>query len=262
MRTGPEYEVLLPRVVPLKGCSNLRDLGGYRTAEGSKVRFGRVFRSASLAGLTEADLTVFAATGLRTICDLRGEHESARAPSRLPVGERRARGGAPAHRAESRRLPARPARPGRGDRRGRARPAAHRLRGLRDRPSAALPRPVRPAPAGRAAAAPVPLLRRQGPHRLRRGPAADRARRAARNGDRGLPRHEPHLEARARAAAGHAGRRPRGPARRAPAACSRARSTARSPAMAASKRCWRTASASIRPASPGCARRCWNSAPG
>jgi protein-tyrosine phosphatase len=85
--TGPEYEVPpLPRVVPLQGCSNLRDLGGYRTAEGRKVRFGRVFRSASLAGLTEADMTVFAATGIRTICDLRCEGESARAPSRLPGG--------------------------------------------------------------------------------------------------------------------------------------------------------------------------------
>lgn len=76
----------LPRVVVLEGCSNLRDLGGYRTADGRTVRFGRVFRSASLAALTERDLAAFAATGIRTVCDLRGEHETTRAPSRLPEG--------------------------------------------------------------------------------------------------------------------------------------------------------------------------------
>ena len=84
--TGSNDEAPLPRVVALQGCSNLRDLGGYRTADGRAVRFGSVFRSASLAGLTEEDLPVFRAAGIRTICDLRGEREAARAPSRLPGG--------------------------------------------------------------------------------------------------------------------------------------------------------------------------------
>ena len=73
-----------PRVIPLEGCSNLRDLGGYRTADGRQVRMGRVFRSASLANLTDADLVRFATLGIRTVCDLRGVRESERAPSRLP----------------------------------------------------------------------------------------------------------------------------------------------------------------------------------
>ena len=75
----------LPRVVALQGCSNLRDLGGYRVADGRTVRFGLVFRSASLAALTEADLRAFGGIGVRTVCDLRGEREAARAPSRLPA---------------------------------------------------------------------------------------------------------------------------------------------------------------------------------
>lgn len=74
----------LPRQVPLAGCSNLRDLGGYLGHGGRRVRFGRVFRSASLAMLTEADLAVLGRLGLRTVCDLRGERERARNPSRLP----------------------------------------------------------------------------------------------------------------------------------------------------------------------------------
>ncbi len=62
----------LPRVLELEGASNVRDLGGWPTADGRRVRFGRVFRSAALTGLTERDAAVLAATGLRTVCDLRG----------------------------------------------------------------------------------------------------------------------------------------------------------------------------------------------
>ena len=65
----------LPRSIPLQGASNLRDLGGWPAAEGARVRFGLVFRSASLARLTEADAGTLAATGLRTVVDLRGEPE-------------------------------------------------------------------------------------------------------------------------------------------------------------------------------------------
>ncbi|ONG46542.1 hypothetical protein BKE38_25260 [Pseudoroseomonas deserti] len=76
----------LPRVVALQGASNLRDLGGYATADGRRTRFGLVFRSAALGGLTEDDLATIGALKLKTVCDLRGLHEAERAPSRLPPG--------------------------------------------------------------------------------------------------------------------------------------------------------------------------------
>lgn len=76
----------LPRALPLAGASNVRDLGGWRVADGRRVRHGRVWRSAALHTLTEDDLSALAATGLRTVCDLRGRQEAARAPSRLPPG--------------------------------------------------------------------------------------------------------------------------------------------------------------------------------
>lgn len=76
----------LPRLLPLEGASNLRDLGGWRTPDGRRVRHGMVFRSDALHGLTEADLLRLSRTGLRTVCDLRGAREAARAPSRLPPG--------------------------------------------------------------------------------------------------------------------------------------------------------------------------------
>ncbi|MCW3475583.1 tyrosine-protein phosphatase [Limobrevibacterium gyesilva] len=74
----------LPRALPLQGASNVRDLGGWPAAGGRRVRFGRVFRAAALSGLTQADAAVLAATGLGTVCDLRGEKERQKAPSRLP----------------------------------------------------------------------------------------------------------------------------------------------------------------------------------
>jgi protein-tyrosine phosphatase len=79
----------LPRAVPLQGASNLRDLGGYQMADGRRVRFGRLYRSATLAHLTPQDVETIAGLGLRTVCDLRGVAEAAQRPSRLPAGAER-----------------------------------------------------------------------------------------------------------------------------------------------------------------------------
>jgi protein-tyrosine phosphatase len=73
----------LPRVVSLQGASNVRDLGGWPAADGRRMRFGMVFRSASLASLTDDDAAALSETGLRTVCDLRGEAEQRAAPTRL-----------------------------------------------------------------------------------------------------------------------------------------------------------------------------------
>ncbi len=86
MRMGMTED--LPHRVLLEGCSNLRDLGGYRAADGRRIRRGIVYRSASLARLTDADLRVLQEIGLRTVVDFRGEHEAEVAPSRLPLGAR------------------------------------------------------------------------------------------------------------------------------------------------------------------------------
>jgi protein-tyrosine phosphatase len=76
----------LPRVIPMEGASNVRDLGGWPTRDGARVRFGRVYRSAALHGLTEADQARLTALGARHICDFRGEGERAKWPSRVPPG--------------------------------------------------------------------------------------------------------------------------------------------------------------------------------
>src|ERR1700730_18336008 len=70
------------RRLPLQGVVNFRDLGGYSTADGRAVRWGQVFRSDALCGLTDSDLVVLADLGLRTVCDLRSEAERAHMPNR------------------------------------------------------------------------------------------------------------------------------------------------------------------------------------
>lgn len=78
------------RIVVLEGGSNFRDIGGYRTTQGTtqggSVRWGRVYRSAALDRLTGTDLATVERLGLRVVYDLRGEQERERAPSTLPVG--------------------------------------------------------------------------------------------------------------------------------------------------------------------------------
>jgi len=73
----------LPRALSLQGASNVRDLGGWPTTDGRRVRFGLVFRAASLSTLTDADVAALIEIGLRTVCDLRGEQEQQAAPSRM-----------------------------------------------------------------------------------------------------------------------------------------------------------------------------------
>ena len=69
--------------------SNFRDLGGYRTGGGGRVRWGMVFRSGSLHRLTGADLATLGRLGLRVVYDLRTGEERDRAPSVLPAEVRR-----------------------------------------------------------------------------------------------------------------------------------------------------------------------------
>ncbi|MDR3510607.1 MAG: tyrosine-protein phosphatase [Caulobacteraceae bacterium] len=69
------------RLLPLQGGRNFRDLGGYRAADGRQVRWGRIFRSGVMSGLTEADIAYLARLGLKVVCDLRSSAERTSEPS-------------------------------------------------------------------------------------------------------------------------------------------------------------------------------------
>ncbi len=65
------------RAVAFSTVFNFRDLGGLPTAEGRKVKRGKVFRSDNLGRLQERDREVFAALGIKRVIDLRRAGEVA-----------------------------------------------------------------------------------------------------------------------------------------------------------------------------------------
>jgi len=71
------------RIMKLEGGVNFRDIGGYRTEDGYRVRWGKVYRSGLLSRLTPHDLDVIARLNIRLICDLRGPQEVRSAPEAL-----------------------------------------------------------------------------------------------------------------------------------------------------------------------------------
>ncbi len=72
----------------LQGAPNFRDLGGYQTGDGRRVKPGLLFRSDQLDRLTDADLAAMEGLRLAYVVDLRTESERAREPDRLPRGAR------------------------------------------------------------------------------------------------------------------------------------------------------------------------------
>jgi protein-tyrosine phosphatase len=72
----------------LEGASNFRDIGGYRNANGQRVRRGRVFRSDHLAGLTTEDLARVEALGIAHSLDFRGVAEYTATPYAIPGVQR------------------------------------------------------------------------------------------------------------------------------------------------------------------------------
>lgn len=78
-----EAQVNAPeRTLRLPGGHNFRDLGGYPTADGSRVAWRKVFRSGTLANLTALDHEALRALGIRFICDLRTNRERRHYPTR------------------------------------------------------------------------------------------------------------------------------------------------------------------------------------
>jgi protein-tyrosine phosphatase len=75
--------IVAERLLPLEGAHNFRDLGGYATADGRRVKWGRVYRSDHLGDLTEADLRYLEQLGIRTVCDFRSAFERESSPDRL-----------------------------------------------------------------------------------------------------------------------------------------------------------------------------------
>ena len=82
----PESPTTPPRDLIWDGCLNVRDLGGLPLAGGGETPYGAIVRSDSVSQLSEAGWRALVDYGIRTVLDLRGDHEREDdPPAELPV---------------------------------------------------------------------------------------------------------------------------------------------------------------------------------
>lgn len=72
------------RLLPVTGAYNMRDLGGYKAANGKHVKWRTLLRSGDLNKLTEEDLDYLASLPLRTDIDFRSKNEKNAAADKPP----------------------------------------------------------------------------------------------------------------------------------------------------------------------------------
>lgn len=77
------------RGVETGGVENFRDMGGYRTAEGKTVRWGKFFRGGPLHGLNGHQMAALSRLGIKRVVDYRTKTEAEHAPDECPEGAER-----------------------------------------------------------------------------------------------------------------------------------------------------------------------------
>lgn len=78
--TSPPDELARP-LLTLEGGLNFRDMGGYATADGRRVKWRHLYRSGVMAQLTPADAEHLRGLGIRNVIDLRSVREQEREPT-------------------------------------------------------------------------------------------------------------------------------------------------------------------------------------
>ena len=80
----PQEQRSAHRLLNFEGISNFRDLGGYSTQDGRRIKWGKLYRSGTFAEASRADLAGLSALSLETFIDFRSELEKTEEPNRLP----------------------------------------------------------------------------------------------------------------------------------------------------------------------------------
>lgn len=84
--TSAEVKIQDRRHVDLHGQSNFRDIGGYATADGRRVKWTRIYRSGELPRLSDQDVALLEKLGIATVVNFLSEDEiKARGEDRLPA---------------------------------------------------------------------------------------------------------------------------------------------------------------------------------
>lgn len=63
------------RIVPIKGMYNFRDIGGYLTESGKRIKWGKIYRGDHLYNLESIDDSLLEEVGINSIIDLRSARE-------------------------------------------------------------------------------------------------------------------------------------------------------------------------------------------
>jgi len=61
---------------------NFRDIGGYYNKEGRQIKWGKIYRSGTLAGLSEKDIDILNSLNINTVVDFRNEQDIKKSPCR------------------------------------------------------------------------------------------------------------------------------------------------------------------------------------
>jgi protein-tyrosine phosphatase len=83
---GTQMSTVSERHLPFLGQSNFRDLGGYITADGKKIKWGMIYRSGDMNRFSASDKAYFQSLHVKLVIDFRAEEEVASAPDKLPEG--------------------------------------------------------------------------------------------------------------------------------------------------------------------------------
>lgn len=79
----PPTERLELRKLPFNKAHNFRDLGGYTTADGYSIKWGKLYRSDKLSRLSEDDQRYLERLGIRKVVDFRSDEERQESPHSL-----------------------------------------------------------------------------------------------------------------------------------------------------------------------------------
>ena len=78
-----ETAILAERQLSLQGTPNFRDLGGYLSGDGRRLKWGKLYRSGKLSGLSDLDQRYIKRLGVTLVCDFRQVVEQELEPSLL-----------------------------------------------------------------------------------------------------------------------------------------------------------------------------------
>lgn len=74
--------IVAERTLPVDGMNNFRDLGGYETADGHHVKWGKLYRSDHIYNATSKGVEYIQKLGLKSIVDYRSENERVKYPNK------------------------------------------------------------------------------------------------------------------------------------------------------------------------------------